>query len=355
MAKINKHIEIVTSTVRGLSSMGQVSAAAAQAILARHYTQVRVTIINTLPELDTLVARRPDVVFLGMKFLPSDPALGFHDSSKIWLSEYLSNAGIVCTGSDYRAHNLELNKELAKQRVLQAGLATARFYTARVNELLTQDDIVLTYPLFIKPSNKGGGVGINTNSLVHTFAQLQAKVCSITDTLGSDSLIEEYLPGREFSVAILKNVGVSSYKAMPLELVAPMNDLGGSFLSARIKAADTEQHFAVTDATLRAKLTALAMDAFDALGARDYGRIDIRLDAAGMPHFLEANLLPSLLEGYGNFPKACLLNQGIDYESMLLQIVELALARETTGAQTATDTSSVPRVISPFGMALETV
>lgn len=307
--------------------MGRESVRAAQAVLAQHYTQVRSTIINNLGDLDALAARHPDVVFLGMKFLPCNPALGVHDQNKIWLNEYLDDAGIACTGSDYRAHELELNKELAKQRVLEAGLKTARFYAARVDEPFSQDDVMLTYPMFVKPANRGGGLGVDTNSLVYTFTQLQSKVRSLADGIGSDALIEEYLPGSEFSVAILKDAESDKYCVMPLELVAPANDSGARFLSAQIKSADTECHFAVTDTAIRASINKLAIDAFRALGARDYGRIDIRLDAAGAPHFLEANLMPSLLKGYGNFPKACLLNVGLSYEPMILRIVALALSR----------------------------
>jgi len=329
--------------------MGQRSAAAAQVALARHYTQVKVTVVNDYLDLRALASRHPDVVFLGMKFLPCNPVLGFHDPDKIWLNDYLENEGITCTGSDYRAHELELNKELAKWRVLQAGLKTARFHITKVNELLVQDDVKLTYPLFVKPSNRGGGLGVDSNSLVHTFTQLKSKVRSIADGLGSDALIEEYLPGREFSVGILKDIETGSYSVMPLELVAPVNDDGESFLSAQIKSADTEQHFAITDTVLRARINTLAMDVFHVLGARDYGRIDIRLDAAGVPHFLEANLLPSMLEGYGNFPKTCLLNSGIEYEPMLVRVVELALSRNATTPDDTQQVLSNPMLISSFG------
>ena len=353
MAKTNKRIEIVTSTKRGLSSMSLKSAGAAQAILAKHYTHARVTVINSLSDLDVLVTRCPDVVFLGMKFLPSNPILGFHDPHKVWLNEYLDDAGIMCTGSGYRAHNLEFNKELAKQRALQAGLKTARFYIAKVGEPLIQDDLTFGYPMFVKPSNRGGGLGVDADSLVHTFTQLRSKVRRLADELGSDALIEEYLPGREFSVGILKNAEADDYSVMPLELVAPVNDSGASFLSAQIKSADTERHFVVTDAALRANINTLAMDIFRALGARDYGRIDIRLDSAGVPHFLEANLLPSLLEGYGNFPKACLLNVGLEYEPMLLRIVELALLRNLTIMDDAIEVLPDPSPLGTFGTVLE--
>jgi D-alanine-D-alanine ligase len=54
------------------------------------------------------------------------------------------------------------------------------------------------------------------------------------------------------------------------------------------------------------------------------------MSAGGVPHFLEANLIPCLIRGSGNFPKACLMNQGMDYEAMILQIVRLGFARATS-------------------------
>ena len=77
----------------------------------------------------------------------------------------------------------------------------------------------------------------------------------------------------------------------------------------------------------------LALHVFHALGARDYGRIDIRLDGAGVPHFLEANLMPSILKDYGNFPKACMLNETIGYEESILRIVDLAFERSADAQQ----------------------
>ena len=116
---------------------------------------------------------------------------------------------------------------------------------------------------------------------------------------------------------------------MPLELIAPTSARGDRILSSAVKEADTEQYAAVTNPVIREAVNTLALDVFHALGARDYGRIDIRLDANGVANFLEANLIPSLLDQYGNFPKACMLNLGIDYQQMILQITELGLARQS--------------------------
>jgi len=267
------------------------------------------------------------MVFLGMKYVLTDPSLGLANPNKIWLSKYLDDHGIAHTGSDHRAVGLECNKELAKQRLADVGLNTARFTVVRIGDNLLERDMLLTYPLFVKPTNRGGGAGIDAGSLVYTFAQLRSKVKSLAARLQCDVLVEEYLPGREFSVGILKRLHTNMYHAMPIELVAPLNVSGARFLSSQIKSADTERNLAVVEPALRTALNDLALDAFHALGARDYGRIDIRLDATGVPHFLEANLLPSLLCDYGNFPKTCMLNIGLGHTDMIMNIIDLAFSR----------------------------
>jgi len=327
MAKITKHIEIVASTVSGLTSMGAKSRAAIQAILSEHYVRVDVTIVNNLADLNALVERQPDLVFLGMKFIPNNPELGYADTNKIWLSEYLAQYSIPYTGSGKRAIELELHKELSKQHLLDAGLKTASFCVVRAGDALPDATTLPTYPLFVKPTNRGGGLGVDAGSLVYTAAQLQAKVHALATRFGSDALIETYLPGREFSVGILRQAHTGQYLVLPLELIAPPNESGARFLSGSIKVADTEQSLALEAGELRTSVNQLAIAAFHALGAWDYGRIDIRLDGDGVPHFLEANLLPSLLAGYGNFPKACLLNEDVGQEAMILNIVNLAFRR----------------------------
>ena len=323
--KINKHIEIVRSTRPILSSMGQVSRDGAKKVLEKHFTRVDITMVDSLSDLEALVARKPDLVFLGMKFVPANSAVNWQDSEKVWLSDYLEQHGIAYTGSTQAASALERDKYLAKQQVMDAGFRTSPFFVARQNATLKEADVAVEYPLFVKPTNRGGGLGIDSNSIVHTFEQLQSKVDSITSRYQVDSLIEQYLPGREFSVAILRSEGTDTFATMPLELIAPADKDGVRILSGKIKEQNVEQFVRVTDAAIFSDITSLALGAFHALGARDYGRIDIRLDDNGKAHFLEANLLPSLMDGYGNFPKACWLNRRTDYETMILLIVSMAM------------------------------
>lgn len=332
--KLNMHIEIVSSTDTGLSSMSKRSRDAVQATLAKHYKFVCITIVNDLADLEALVARQPDLVFLGMKFIPVNRLLGWNDPDKIWLSQYFDERDIAYTGSSRLAHELELNKQLAKQRVIEAGLSTSPYAVVAQGQIPLLTDTRLAYPLFVKPIDRGGGLGVDEQSLVHDYEELCRKVESISTRHRSDSLLEKYLPGREFSVAILKDDFSAEYCAMPIELIAEANEAGSRVLSQSIKASNTEVVTAIADAATKSKVCSLALDVFLALGARDYGRIDIRMDQFDVPYFLEANLVPSLIAGYGSFPKACAINENLGYEAMLLAIVNLALARSQNDFET---------------------
>lgn len=324
MSKISKSIEIVISTNKKLSSMSLDSRREIRDVLSKEYSDVRITDVNVRSDLEEVIARKPDLVFLGMKFIPNDVALS---GSKVWLSQELAEAGIAYTGSDNVASKLEHNKHLAKQKVVSQGLTTARSQLIKQMDTYSETDITVPYPVFIKPVDGGGGSGINELSLAHNFNELQLQVTAMTTTLRTDALLESYLPGREFSVGLLRKPGTNNFHLLPLEIIAPINQSGARFLSSRIKRADAEQTLEITDHDLKSKLNELALDVFNTLGAQDYGRIDIRLDAQGTPHFLEANLLPSLLNNYGNLPKACLLNIQLAHNKLILQIAELALSK----------------------------
>jgi len=352
--KVNKHIQIVRSAHSWLTSMSQESSDAILSVLSKHYVKVGVSIVNDLADLETLVTIKPDIVVLGMKFVPMNNALGQNDPNKIWVSEYLDEHGISYTGSSQMAHELEKNKPLAKQTVLDAGLKTSPFYVVKQGQGSELNDMHLKFPVFIKPANRGGGLGIDSGSLAQNLKQLRQKVQSIATNLQSDSLIEEYLPGREFSVAILKNLQSLELFVMPIELIAPPDKYGICVLTGEVKSANSECAIVVNDEPVKSKVITLATNAFNALGARDYGRIDIRLDAKGIPHFLEANLIPSLISGYGSFPKACLINNGLEYESMILNIVELAFARDYNVSNLAPDIITETAYTLPaFEAALE--
>lgn len=319
MPKIHKSIEIVISTNKQLSSMSLASRMEIKRVLEKQYTDVRITDICDTTALDELIARQPDLVFLGMKFLLDD------SGSPVWLSQHLSAAGIAYTGSGKTASALEHNKHLAKQKVSEQGIATAASLLIKQGESYKEEDVTIGYPVFIKPVDGGGGSGINEYSLSHNFSELKLQVAWLMDNYRTDVLLENYLAGREFSVGILQEPYSALVHALPLEIVAPLNQTGSRFLSSRIKRADEEQSLEIIDQGLKSSLSSFALRAFKALGGRGYGRIDIRMNSDGKPHFLEANLLPSLLNNYGNLPKASLMNIGLTHDELILQIAMLGM------------------------------
>ena len=326
--KKKSYIEIIRSSETTLSSMSQISSDAIESVLNRHYEKVGVSIVNSLEDMELVILKNPDLVFMGMKFVPTNNELGRKDLDKNWLATHFDYNGINYTGSGQSAITYELNKQDAKRRVMKKGIASSPYFVAIQGIEIMESDIKLEYPLFVKPTDRGGGLGVDDNSVVHNIIELRKKVKNISDEHDSDSLIEEFLSGREFSVAIIKNRYDGSYSQMPLELIAESNSSGVKVLGGSVKSENKEKVLKVEDPILNDKLSEFAQKAFFALGARDYGRIDIRLDKNDEPMFLEANLLPSLIDNYGNFPKACRLYKNMDHEDMILTLVNLGLSHK---------------------------
>lgn len=329
LQKIDKYIEIVGSSNPRLNAMARDSQLTMHAVLSEKYTRVAMTIVDTMADLEALVAKKPDLVVLGMKLVLLDPTMSYDDSRKVWLSSYLEEHDIIFTGSDTVALALEFDKPIAKQRVIDAGLQSSAYFISTIEAPTFEHS--LTYPLFVKPTNRGDSKGIDEKSVVHSDEELMAKIVSIHGDCASDALIEEYLSGREFSVAVIKQPGSDELLAMPVEITTPADIQGNRFLSAAVKEADSEEVLGVDDPQLVEAVNALAMGVFRALGSRDYGRIDLRLDAHGNPSFIEANLMPGLSD-HGYLFRCLNINERITYEQMILSIVDLGFERRVARA-----------------------
>lgn len=348
--KINQYVEIVGSSNPRLNAMSKESQYEILAVLQKKYLKVNVTIVDDMTGLIALVAKKPDLVVLGMKLVLLRPEIGYDASPKVWLSDYLRERGIMFTGSDTGALALEFDKPAAKQTVLDSDLMTPAYFISPVLAPIFSHH--LHFPLFVKPTNRGDSKGIDEQSLVHTQGELEAKITSIHATCSSDALVEEYLSGREFSVAVVEEGAERSLIAMPIEIIAPKDSNGNTFLTAGIKSADAETVQLVEDRVLKQALNNIACGAFRALGARDYGRIDIRLDATGRPSFIEANLMPGLSH-HGYLARCFKLNKQGDYASMITKIVRLGSGRcELSTGQAMLDNSvvfpeiRVPEIVS---------
>ena len=336
MGKINKHIEIVSSSNKALSSMSEKSYKKIQSELSKYYKTVGLTLVETENDLQQLIDKKPDVVFLGMKKVPR-VATTENSSAFTWVSDFLESVSIPHTGSESSASIIEEDKSRAKKIVRKAGLNTAGHFMAYSGQFTNKSQIPLKFPLFLKPPNLGGGQGIDDDSVVTNYKEYKQKINTLEEKFNSEALAEEYLTGREFTVAILKNNKNEGYYTMPLEMIAEPGKNGVQILGSKVKNADTERVVIVNDEKIKNEITVLALNVFELLGARDYGRVDIRMNTEGVAQFLEINLIPSLIENYGNFQKACEKVSKISYTDMLLMIVDLALNRSEIFQAQATD------------------
>ena len=111
---------------------------------------------------------------------------------------------------------------------------------------------------------------------------------------------------------------------MPIEIIVKKNINGHRILDFDVKKNDEEKVIPVTDVKIFNGLSKLAKDSFKALGGKSLGRIDIKMDQFGIPHFIEANLMPGLRHGY--FYRSCLLNLDMSYDEMILSIAYTGLS-----------------------------
>lgn len=190
------------------------------------------------------------------------------------------------------------------------------------NEL---EGLPLPYPLFLKPSAGADSIGIDSKSLVNDFKQFKEKLSSLYEITPAPILVEQYLSGREFTVAIIEDDG--ALVAAAIEIVAPEVN-GIRILGEKVKKEDTELLKKVIDIKILIQLLSLARKSFLALGARDFARIDIKMDDAGECYFIEANLTPGMNKGSSYFPEAFSMSLGMSYNAVTSLIVKNAIKRK---------------------------
>ena len=321
--KINKSIEIVI-----VPNLGDVNAHQDNVgiileekkvfkILSKRYKNVSITVINSEEDLEKLVIRKPDLVFSGVKYF-------YFNNRNIWLNDYLEMYDIPYIASSREALDNESNKSKAKKIMQRANIKTADFFITTPGNHQTELSIPIKFPLFIKPVLGGDSRGIDANSIVYDFLSFKAKVLDIKLKHNLSSLVETYLPGKEYSVGIFENNTTGSMRAMPVEIIVKKDIHGHSILDFDTKKNDEEQVIPVTDIKIFNKLSKLAKDSFKALGGKSLGRIDIKMNHRGVPHFIEANLMPGLRKGY--FYRSCVLNLDMSYDDMIFSIANTGLS-----------------------------
>jgi D-alanine-D-alanine ligase len=273
----------------------------------------------------------PDIVF-NMAEGSTGPCREGHVPS---ILEYLH---IPYTASDPLTLNTCLDKGRTKEILAFNGLPTARFRVVSEKNFSFNS---LHYPLLVKPLYEGSSIGIRDNSLVKTRQEMRDQVTWLLDRFSEPALVEEFLCGREFTVAILGNGNEArvlpiveiKFDSLPRG-VNPIYSYEAKWIWD--KSSNPLQIFecpAKLDADLQAEIGRICLQAYRILRCRDWCRIDVRLDAAGHPHIIELNPLPGILprpEDNSCFPKAARM-AGFTYEELINEVLNIACKRYGMG------------------------
>jgi len=272
----------------------------------------------------------------------------FGDGREAQVPALLEMLRIPYTGSQVLTLALALDKPMTKRVLSYHGLPTPAFQVfERVNEPIDPD---LTFPLFVKPSREGTGMGISAESVVHDEIQLRAQLQRQMQRYSQPILAEQYIEGREITVGIVGNLRVPVARRVPGDEEAPRILKGLHFLpplevdmaayppeeagiyTSRIKvelAHDFRYHCpAPLPGAVLEELQWLAAAVFRVTGCLDVARIDFRLkeNDGNKPYILEVNPLPGLNPGYSDL---CVEANayGWSYDQLINEIVNLAADR----------------------------
>jgi D-alanine-D-alanine ligase len=216
---------------------------------------------------------------------------------------------------------VSLNKYLARLVVEAAGVPVSPGIIAVTVRDLDKASL-LTYPLFVKPVAEGTGKGITTRSVVHDSDSLVTLVTELLEKYNQPVLIEEYLPGREFTVGV---TGSGS----DVNVIGGMEVICKDNLPYSVEVKENYQDivkYLLIDDSCREECNAVALASWRALNAVDACRVDMKADRNGRICFIEANPLAGLNPVHSDLPILSRFN-GVEYDSLMEMIMNSAKNR----------------------------
>jgi D-alanine-D-alanine ligase len=265
-----------------------------------------------------------DLVFNLVESLGGEARL---EAAVAWLLEL---AGLPYTGCPPLAMTLGLNKPLAKAVLAAAGVPLAAGVAVESGD---EPLLAAPFPWIVKPSREDASHGINVASLVHDEAAARARARWVIDTYAQPALVEQFVGGREFNISVLGE-GDGARSLSPAEIDFAGLPKGHPPLVTYEAKWDEESEVCRGTPSIAARdlgpglerrLAEIAVRAYRALGLRDYGRVDMRLDGAGSPVVLEVNPNPDLSPDAGLARAAA--RSGIAYDRLIAGIVAAAAKR----------------------------
>jgi D-alanine-D-alanine ligase len=225
----------------------------------------------------------------------------------------LDKIGVAYTGCGAEASRIAFDKVLTKKCCAKAGVPTAKFFVVKSAQKPLPKDY--QPPLVVKPVRQGSSVGLQFVELAADWPRAIAEALKFD----SEVLVEEKITGREVTVGILAG------KALPLVEVRPKS--GNLDYKNKYTPGATEYFCPANfDAATTKEIQDAALGAFNAIGGRDYARVDVMVRADSSPVVLEVNTLPGMTET-SLLPKAALV-AGLNYAQLCARMVDLALSRK---------------------------
>ncbi len=298
--------------------------AVAQA-LAEHF---QVSLINAdLDAFEKLRQLRPDLVF--------NIAEGLYGGSReAQIPAMLEMLQIPYTGSDPVTLGICLDKYRTKEILAYHKVATPAFVLIREARELPAG---MRFPLMVKPTLEGSSKGVTDKALVQNPEELQHQLDWVWSNYHQPALVEEFLSGREFTVALIGNG--DDLQVLPIveidfsTLPAGANPIYSYEAKWVWDQEDAPLQIfqcpAPLDPMLQRAIETVCQRAYKHLGCRDWSRIDVRLDGDGQPNIIEVNPLPGVLprpEQNSCFPKAARA-AGLSYPEMIRSVVAAACRR----------------------------
>ena len=233
--------------------------------------------------------------------------------------------GIPFVGSDALTLGVTLDKIMAKKIFTSDGIPTPKFFEIKSLDAFADADH-LKFPLIVKPRFEGSSKGLSEDSRVEDMEGLKKQAEHVVNTYRQPALVEEFISGQEFTVAVVGNDPPEALPVVQIKIDGrfKLNDKFYTF--ARITSDRLEYICpAHISAELKKKLSDLAIKTYNSVDCRDFGRVDFRVDNKGHIYVLEINPLPSL--STEDVFQLVAKEIGITYEQMIGKILESALKR----------------------------
>ena len=267
-----------------------------------------------------------DIVWSALYHItPNEKFIG-RNAAGTWVADELDARRVPYIGSDSRTMKAMIDKYETHEILAAAGVAVPAHVLVR-----TGDDVTpVTYPAFVKPICESRSVGISDESVVHNEEELRRRVAYIEGEFDQPALVEEFLPGDEYTALVLGN-GETRECLPGLVSVEDKHFKNYRILRTDLRGVGLTRISLAGERTEEARR--LADRAAEAMGCLDHVRMDMRVDAAGRLRTIEVNGIPGLKPHKSWAPQiytlyhASSLGEEEDYRRLIGAIVESARRR----------------------------